>query len=327
MDILNLAKHAPAAALLEAISAGAELEARDQYGRTALMLASRWNDPAAVKALIDSGADLAARDPFGNSSLFYALNAREERSAGNGAVLESAEASQALVPATDPSALEPALAASTPEIRVPEPDVEEKQSTYQQRGSNRVFRHWELRALYNHFLNQWNEDSDLSLDDGSALAAQVALRAFEDEYDLGWQHFLEGYSLASTTEGDPDADADADAEAEESINDYPSFDADDVYDSKYWNYQSIADGQNLYDDYRVKADYMAERSDGPSDYVVDIPGVGLCDAPGTYYLAVFSEVQASGFASYLASGEWIAVGDSWSPDGSHIDEDDISEDH
>ena len=39
------------------ISHGADVNAREEYGRTPLMFASRWGYPKVVEALLDAGAD------------------------------------------------------------------------------------------------------------------------------------------------------------------------------------------------------------------------------------------------------------------------------
>ena len=59
-SFLDLVKEADAATVQAAIDAGADLEARDTNGGTALMKAAIYNDNAAVvQALIDAGSILA----------------------------------------------------------------------------------------------------------------------------------------------------------------------------------------------------------------------------------------------------------------------------
>ena len=56
-----------------ALDAGADLEARDEYGWTPLLLAARFNEnPEMVQALLDAGADLEARNEYGWTPLMYA---------------------------------------------------------------------------------------------------------------------------------------------------------------------------------------------------------------------------------------------------------------
>ena len=45
---------------------------KDQLGRTALMIAAKWNTQEVVKALIDGGADLEIRDNDGMTALMFA---------------------------------------------------------------------------------------------------------------------------------------------------------------------------------------------------------------------------------------------------------------
>lgn len=59
--------------------AGSHVDARDRYGRTALILASRAGDLAALKELLDKGADPNARLPHGETALSLAsLYGRKE---------------------------------------------------------------------------------------------------------------------------------------------------------------------------------------------------------------------------------------------------------
>jgi len=49
---------------------GADVNARNENGRTALMWAARsWRGAAAVKALLDNGADVSAKDEKGNTAI------------------------------------------------------------------------------------------------------------------------------------------------------------------------------------------------------------------------------------------------------------------
>lgn len=51
---------------------GAKVSDRTETGRTALMLAAVWNEPAACKYLIEKGADINARDTKGQTALMQA---------------------------------------------------------------------------------------------------------------------------------------------------------------------------------------------------------------------------------------------------------------
>ena len=57
-------------AVLPLLDAGADANARDKDGRTALILfAGYYQDPVVVKALLDAGADVNAQDAEGNTAL------------------------------------------------------------------------------------------------------------------------------------------------------------------------------------------------------------------------------------------------------------------
>ena len=56
-----------------ALDAGADLHAREDYGRTALMFAARWNEnPEVAALLLDAGVDVHARDSDGRTALMWA---------------------------------------------------------------------------------------------------------------------------------------------------------------------------------------------------------------------------------------------------------------
>lgn len=54
------------------LSKGAEIDARDRAGATALLVATHGNQIAAAKALIDAGADVNAKDNINDSAYLYA---------------------------------------------------------------------------------------------------------------------------------------------------------------------------------------------------------------------------------------------------------------
>ncbi len=72
MPITQAAENNDMATLRSLIAAGADLEARDDQGRTALLIATHRNAIAAAAALIDAGADVNARDHIGDSAFLYA---------------------------------------------------------------------------------------------------------------------------------------------------------------------------------------------------------------------------------------------------------------
>ena len=65
----DLVKEADAATVQAAIDAGADLEARDEYGRTPLLIAARSNENAeVVQLLLDAGADATATNENGENA-------------------------------------------------------------------------------------------------------------------------------------------------------------------------------------------------------------------------------------------------------------------
>ena len=61
------------AVLIELASSGVDVDARDRYGQTALMLAARGGHPDAVRWLAAHGADLNHSAKFGLTALMLAV--------------------------------------------------------------------------------------------------------------------------------------------------------------------------------------------------------------------------------------------------------------
>jgi ankyrin repeat protein len=55
---------------------GAELEAKDSSGWTALSYAARYGNEAVVKLLLEIGAELEAKSSSGQTPLLYAMGMR-----------------------------------------------------------------------------------------------------------------------------------------------------------------------------------------------------------------------------------------------------------
>ncbi|MFA5135565.1 MAG: ankyrin repeat domain-containing protein [Patescibacteria group bacterium] len=61
------------AGVKEALAAGADVNAKDKCGKTALIEASsRWGHTEIVKALLAAGADVNAKDECGDTALIWA---------------------------------------------------------------------------------------------------------------------------------------------------------------------------------------------------------------------------------------------------------------
>ena len=72
-DLFALAKTDDTAAIAEKIAAGADLNARDEYGQTPLMYAASEGDsPAVLDTLLKAGADVNAQTDAGWTALMYA---------------------------------------------------------------------------------------------------------------------------------------------------------------------------------------------------------------------------------------------------------------
>ena len=80
-EFIRLARHGSAAEMKKAIEAGASLEAREeQYGGTPLMWAAAQNkDPGAISALLSAGANVNARDNNEGTALLWAARANRDQ--------------------------------------------------------------------------------------------------------------------------------------------------------------------------------------------------------------------------------------------------------
>ena len=68
-------------ALGRLLAEGLDIDSRDKYGQTALMLAARHGRDDAVRLLLDKGADMNVTAKFGLSALMLAIVNRHERTA------------------------------------------------------------------------------------------------------------------------------------------------------------------------------------------------------------------------------------------------------
>ncbi|MBW7476098.1 ankyrin repeat domain-containing protein [Paenibacillus oenotherae] len=71
-ELIMYAEQGDSAAVLELLKKGANINARDARGRTAIMAATHGNNPDTVKLLIDAGADINAQDDRKDNPLLYA---------------------------------------------------------------------------------------------------------------------------------------------------------------------------------------------------------------------------------------------------------------
>ena len=73
MDFFELVGTGTPQSVQAAINQGADVNARDMYGRTPLMLATEYNqNPEVIITLLDAGADVNARDNYVETPLMWA---------------------------------------------------------------------------------------------------------------------------------------------------------------------------------------------------------------------------------------------------------------
>ncbi|CAB5632243.1 ankyrin repeat domain-containing protein [Pseudomonas asiatica] len=103
----NAARHDDVGTLHQLLAQGAQLESRDEQGRTALLVATHGNHIAAAKALIEAGANVNAKDNIDDSPYLYAgargLNDILRLTLSHGADLKSTNryGGTALIPAAE----------------------------------------------------------------------------------------------------------------------------------------------------------------------------------------------------------------------------------
>ena len=66
----------------EALMNGADVNARDTFGCTALYFAAEWECPEVAKLFIQHGADINARDNCGHTALMCAKKVRHNKMIG-----------------------------------------------------------------------------------------------------------------------------------------------------------------------------------------------------------------------------------------------------
>lgn len=94
---LAVVDRSPRAVLVRrAIELGASLEAKGQYGETALQLACRTQNIGAIEALLEAGADERARDSLGSSAKDWAMGRMGATRGAFVAALERREMSKEL---------------------------------------------------------------------------------------------------------------------------------------------------------------------------------------------------------------------------------------
>lgn len=106
--LLQAAIHGDADAVNAALAGGAEINTKDDAGRTALMAAACFGYPQVVKLLLDKNADVNARDSHGLTALMYAVNNRFVSSKLDAAKKSAAEGGTATAGSAAPASPPPA---------------------------------------------------------------------------------------------------------------------------------------------------------------------------------------------------------------------------
>jgi ankyrin repeat protein len=71
-ELVSAAKHGNTETVLHLLDRGADINSRDNRGRTAVMAATHANNPPMVKLLISKGADIDVQDEMKDNPLLYA---------------------------------------------------------------------------------------------------------------------------------------------------------------------------------------------------------------------------------------------------------------
>lgn len=266
-----------------------------------LRAASRVNDSAALGALLEAGADPAARDEFGNSALYYARNARHERAADNAAfLLEAARrAGVALGPATDPAGLATLVESYADAEKNPGARTSDRQSTFSHGASARMYKWWELRAVYARLVGFWNDFKEIDLAFGEVSLQEAARRAAPEEYEEGWKAFLAGYRLELAEEGGAAADEEGDYQVtfEYDLLEPGRGDFDSVYELD----GDEASLDEIHDNF--EAEYESRTHEEPTE--VDVPGAGLVElSPSEVQEHFMEDLRYVGLYNYLLQEGW-----------------------
>ena len=71
-ELIQAADRGATAAVQQLLQKGAKIEAKDEYGATALLLAARYGNAETVKLLLDKGAEIEATDKYSSTALLLA---------------------------------------------------------------------------------------------------------------------------------------------------------------------------------------------------------------------------------------------------------------
>lgn len=181
------------------IKAGADLELRDVYGRTPLMIASKHGREANMVALLAAGADLHSQDIFGNVALdhFRSEIGRQQVTVVSGNGTDGVSGPVRKRPSADLLSLRecsPNAAKNVPNV-VPEGTADGLSPLFRNLHTEQELELNELQELYNHFLNytnddqEYEEDPEFGVDGGEAF--EFAITNMPQYYLQGWEHFCQ----------------------------------------------------------------------------------------------------------------------------------------
>lgn len=171
-----------------AIKDSIDMGQRDGYGRTPLMLAARYLGSDNVQALVAAGADLNAQDIFGHTAVDHARLTRRPRQV---VTLLSAGAEPCDRPASDRPHCDLALVGAgfmprTNTITDP-PDARFLSSPTGQEAS-----FVQLAFLYHYFLDDSNDDRPITAFGAEPYTASETTQSeLPEEYAAGWYYVLE----------------------------------------------------------------------------------------------------------------------------------------
>lgn len=184
---------------LLASESGANVEQRDFYGRTPLMIACRHGNYGAVEVLLHAGADLFAEDIFGNHALDHLKSTWREEPENDlrkpATKSENTPQRERPLAGLDDLAKHSASAARGVPVRLPEVETGAAEPLFRNEHTGQELSVSQLIGLYNHYLDYANNDRDIAgaprfgLSGGSAY--RFAWENLPDRYESGWEYFKE----------------------------------------------------------------------------------------------------------------------------------------
>lgn len=177
---------------------GANVEQRDVYGRTPLMIASRHENDSALALLLGAGADLFAEDIFGNRALDHLksrLQEGPEKAVRKPAKSENKPLRERPLASLAALSKHSVNAARGVPFRLPDVNAGTEEPVFRNEHTGQELTASKLIALYNHYLNYSNDDRYIAASRRFGLFGGYAFRfAYEnltEMYKSGWEYFKE----------------------------------------------------------------------------------------------------------------------------------------